>query len=185
MHPTNQRGNITILALAVLVVILLGVIGWKILNKEEEKSSQTTSTAQTEDKDTGQSDQEEALPVGGSILQIKARNVQRKNDAHSTARSVDVYMAGTSGQMPAGFADGKLYGGYDSYAAPVELDYYQTLTVQTGDQPALSEDGLAVITGATCGLDGEAVTSASSRNYVIQYMLEETGRTFKPACLEA
>jgi hypothetical protein len=185
IQPSNQRGNITILALAALVVILLGVIGWKILNKEDEKSSQTTTTVQTGDQDTEQTDQEDTLPVGGSKLQINARNTQRKNDAAHAAGSVAEYISNNSGQMPTGFADGELYGGYDGYAAPVTLGHYKTLTVQTGDQPALTEDSLAIVTGATCGPEGEAVSSASSRNYIIQYMLEETGRTFKPACLDA
>jgi guanyl-specific ribonuclease Sa len=181
----QQRGNIAVIALAALIVILLGVIGWKLLSKEDEKPSQTTSKSETSDRAAEVTEQENALPVGGSKLQINARNTQRKNDASQAAGSVAEYVANNSGQMPIGFADGELYGGYGGYAAPVELGYYKTLTVQTGDQPALSEDGLAVVTGATCRPDGEAVNSTSSRNYVVQYMLEETGRTLKPACLDA
>lgn len=185
IQSTNQRGNITILTLAALVVILLGVIGWKIVNKEDEKSSGSTDTVQTDDQNTDQADQEEALPVGGSKLQINARNTQRKNDANQAASSVAEYVSNNNGHMPTDFVDGELYGSYEDYGAPVTLGYYQTLTVQTSDQPALTEDGLIVVTGATCGPGGEAVSSTSSRDYVIQFMLEETGRTFKPACLDA
>jgi hypothetical protein len=180
----NQRGNIVIVAMAILLVVLIGVIGWKLMNKEDEPSRKADNS-QAGKQSATEIEKEDASTSGGNLLQINARNTQRKNDAALVATAAAEYMYNNSGQTPTNFENGKLQGTGDTdYPSSVGLDFYTSLNLQYTGQPALTADGLALVFSATCGSNGDTTTSASSRSYSVQYMLEQSDDTFKPACLD-
>lgn len=91
----------------------------------------------------------------------------RKNDASSLLQASQEFAASNNGKQAVGWSNNQLTGGNN---VELELEYYETVTVKSGAQSALSKDGIVLVTRASCGEDGKAV-SGSDRSDAVQYML--------------
>lgn len=176
---SDQRGNITIAAMIVILVLLIGFISWKVFIKQQDKkeAAQEQETVQTTEQD-----EETDTPkrAGGNILVVNSRNTVRKNDVSKLLTATAVYASNNLGSMPMSYEDGKLTGA-DS-PAEVGFEHYVVAKVALNEHTAITSDAVVLVTGAECGTDNAAATSTSSRNYVALYGLEQTDGSFKAAC---
>jgi len=189
----NQRGNVTIIVMAVVLVVLVAFIGFKVLGKKDnsgQKAKNTSSTKtdkKTEDKTSDKQTGSNVAPSLNQIqsLAINSRNVQRKNDVSRIISVVNEYSYNNNGSMPTSYASGIFRGdnsdGQDSPAEVTGLGHYTSLTLETGEQAKVSSDVAVVVTGATCGSDGETILG-STRDFAVQYGLEQSDGSFKSAC---
>jgi hypothetical protein len=175
----DQRGSALIAVLAAILIILIGLILFKVGsgNPSANKTSQEqTSQQQAEDDGSTQS-----TDTGTNALSKNARNTARKNDASMLAGATSEYVANNSGLLPQGFEDGN-FTNYE-YGSAIEFSHYKSTVVATGSYPAITKDEIVIVTQASCGPGSEAV-EGSTRSAAILYALEADGGRWDAACLD-
>lgn len=123
-------------------------------------------------------------------LQRSQRDAARKNDAAAVAAAIGTFRSNNKGKNP-NLAELKTYldelGQYDKNSNDVLTGEFYFGTVSGGVVNALNPDSIHVMRvtpGAKCG-NGGAGVSASSRQAIIQFVIEANGSTGVPVCQDA
>jgi hypothetical protein len=180
----NQRGSVTIIVLAVILLILLGLIALKLTDKATNKPGENEQTTQSSDqtnneKDSSTDTSSSSNDSGLGALQRNSRNVVRKNDASRLASATLEYVSNNVGLMPTDFDKGYLTGG--SSPSQVQFDHYDTTRIEIGDHAAVTNDEIILVTGGSCGQDGAAIES-TSRSAAVLFATEGDGGRWDGVC---
>lgn len=182
MKTTKTRTFMTMLVI-VLAILLVIMIAWKFASNGDDELSRTQSTNSKPQTETTNDDKPNDTQSGNDQILYKTRNVARKNDAAVLSSMVETYRADNRGKFPTAFIDNALTGEEGDTPIQVEgLSQYDTITVASGTQPALSSDALILATGAECSEAG-ATIAGPARDFAIQYMQEKADGTFTPVCM--
>lgn len=155
---TSRESGVVILALFVLIILGVLVAAFLFVKREHDKKPVSTTAA-------------EVVEAGGSALTRNAQNTVRRNDASVLLSATAEYASNNAGKLPAQMDGVKGFG------------YYEDVKVVEGEQDAVTNDQLRLVTGARCLASG-ATASGSSRQYAAQFSVKTDDDTFEPQCID-
>ncbi len=175
-EPDKSRVRRLIMALLALAVLIgIGVSAFMLLNASPDDTQSTQQTDNT-------TDPSDTPTQGGSSLQINQRNTERRNDAAKLTGASYEFMMNNQAELPSDYSEGSLTGAPGSSPAPVTFGFYRQAQVAQREHPPLAEDGLVLVTGATCDETSGAAVAGTSRQIAVLYALENRGGAWTPRC---
>lgn len=156
---SHKESGVVVLGLFALLILVLCAVAFFFVKRAQDNKSVSTTAA-------------EAVEAGGSVINRSAVNLQRKNDAELLLSSVNKYAKAHDGALPKTVTSSMLAG----------TGHYGHARVLTGEQPAVTDDELLLVTGAQCALSGAAV-EGSSHQFAVQYAIQNGDNSFTPQCL--
>jgi flagellar basal body-associated protein FliL len=179
MKPRNISKKTVLIIIAVVAVLAVGV-GAALINRKPSNvinnTSDTTSVSPTGEKVTPEIDLK--------TVQRNARNTLRQNEAKQLLTNIAEFTSNNSGQMPTMYMNGQLTSSSAEYSTTALLSHYKAVSFAGGQQQPITDDRVQIVSGATCGSKGAANESSSSRNYVVQYALEQADGSYSGYCHE-